>query len=250
MSDWENEDFEEPQNVTIPPKKRWDDEDVDDNDIKDSWEEEEEELDDWEQEEKPVKKKVPLAQKIAERKAAEEAKRLEEEEMQRAEKARIEEENKIPASERRRALELQADLENTSDLFSGVNIKDKETALKLDTMNPTTKEQFEEFSRLLVERIQRHQKEKPYAHFIENLVRELCRPLRDVECRKISSSISALASEKQREAKANTKTSKKKSNAKPSLGGGGAKTTLKDYDAIGYSGSAAAVDYDYDDDFM
>jgi translation initiation factor 3 subunit J len=74
MSDWEN-DFDDEEPVVPITKKKWDDEDVED-DIKDSWEESDEE-------EKPkpalapAKKKVPLAQKIAERQAEEERKKAE-----------------------------------------------------------------------------------------------------------------------------------------------------------------------------
>jgi hypothetical protein len=74
MSDWEN-DFDEEEPVVPVIKKKWDDEDVED-DIKESWEESDEE-------EKPkpaaapVKKKVPLAQKIAERQAEEEERKQE-----------------------------------------------------------------------------------------------------------------------------------------------------------------------------
>jgi translation initiation factor 3 subunit J len=74
MSDWEN-DFDEDEPIVPVVKKKWDDEDVED-DIKDSWEESDEE-------EKPqpaaapAKKKIPLAQKIAERQAEEEKKKQE-----------------------------------------------------------------------------------------------------------------------------------------------------------------------------
>lgn len=60
-------------NVTIPKKSKWDDEDVED-DVKDDWEESDEE-EKPKKELPPVRKKVPLAQKIAEKKAAEEEKK-------------------------------------------------------------------------------------------------------------------------------------------------------------------------------
>jgi translation initiation factor 3 subunit J len=91
--------------------------------------------------------------------------------------------------------------------------------------NPKTKEDFNVFSKQIVDIIvKRHQNKPLYATFVEQLVKDVASPLRDVDIRKAASGLTALANEKQREAKEKT-TGKKKKPVKPALGG--AKTVNK-----------------------
>jgi UDP-N-acetylenolpyruvoylglucosamine reductase len=76
---------------------------------------------------------------------------------------------------------------------------------------------------------------------IDGLVTELCRSLKDVDIRKISSALSRIANDKQREAKAKEK--KKGSAArKPSV-----QMSNSTIDTTDYSGAYDDADYD---DFM
>ncbi|KAI8393417.1 eukaryotic translation initiation factor 3 subunit J [Radiomyces spectabilis] len=237
MSDWEEEqDFE----IAIPKKQKWDDEDVED-DVKDSWEDSDEE------EKKPaapvVKKKVPLAQKIAEKKAAEEAKRKELEEKKAAMAKALEEETEEDAFERKqrlRNLELEADLNSATDLFAGVAVNDDKQK-PIEEWKPKTRVEFEAYHKRLAEIIVAHSKSMNYANFVDQLARDLCAPMKDMDVRKVSSSLSAMANDKQRQAKEAQK-SKKKGKDKPSLVGAGkpaARDDMETYNA-----------YDDFDDFM
>ena len=86
-------------------------------------------------------------------------------------------------------------------------------------MNPTTKADFDLFSRRLAEIIIDKVGSKPlYKTFVEEHVKALCQPLGDVDVRKTSSALAALANEKQKAAKDGTGAKKKKA-AKPVLGG-------------------------------
>ena len=92
-------------------------------------------------------------------------------------------------------------------------------------MDPRTKAEFEELSTRLGDLILSKYSSKPlYAAFVEHHVRLLCSPLKDLDVRKASSTLAALANEKQKSAKeALGGAKKKKAAAKPVLGG--AKTT-------------------------
>lgn len=85
---------------------------------------------------------------------------------------------------------------------------------------PRTKEDFVQFSNDIIEFIiKRHQSKPLYGAFLEHHVRELAEPLRDVEIRKVASSLTTLANEKQREQRDKASGKKKpKAAAKPALG--------------------------------
>ncbi|KAG2184540.1 hypothetical protein INT43_000449 [Umbelopsis isabellina] len=215
MSDWEN-DFDDDEPVVPVIKKKWDDEDVED-DIKDSWEESDEE----EQPKPaaaPVKKKVPLAQKIAERQAEEERKKadMEAKRAQMAQQKQPEtDEEAFERKEREKRLQIEADIQNASDLFGGVAVKDDDSQT-IEQMKPITKEQFEAYQKRLIETITANQKAGQYKSFVENLIRELCLNMKDLEVRKVASTLTALANEKQRQQREASKP-KKKGKEKPSL---------------------------------
>ena len=107
--------------------------------------------------------------------------------------------------------------------MSGKSILLDHTGAQLDiksvlNANPKTKEDFVILSRQVFELvIKRHQDKPLYAAFVEAHAKELANPLRDVEVRKVASGLTALANEKQREARDKT-SGKKKKPPKPVLG--------------------------------
>ena len=90
----------------------------------------------------------------------------------------------------------------------------------LISAQPRTKEDFIEFSDNIIEYIvKRHQSKPLYATFLEHHVRQLAMPLRDVEVRKVATSLTALSNEKQREQRDKSSGKKKpKMTGKPTLG--------------------------------
>ncbi|KAI8053472.1 eukaryotic translation initiation factor 3 subunit J [Syncephalis plumigaleata] len=239
---WEDEDFDTAV-VVPPPKPNWDDEDVDDGEIKESWEDSDEEKETKQATSAaaPARKKVPLAQRIAERNAENERKR--QEIANRKAAASSEDEDEDPAERKKRlaALEQAADLENANDMFRGVTVQDKDNADKINGMNPKTKEEFEAFKTALVERIETFKNNRFYASMVDGLVTEVCRSLKDVDIRKISSALSRIANDKQREAKAKEK-KKGASTKKPSV-----QVSSSAIDTTDYGGAYDDGDYD---DFM
>ncbi|KAH9847492.1 eukaryotic translation initiation factor 3 subunit J [Lenzites betulinus] len=227
-----------------PVKSKWDGEDEDEDAPVSDWE-----ASSSSEEEKPAavavappKKKGTLKAKLAEKEAAKAAKAAEDEYDSDAvldprEKARRDKER-----------ELAADLNNAAELFGSVALGGT-SSKELDSLisaQPRTKEDFIQFSDMIIETIIKRHMEKPlYATFLEHHARALAMPLRDVEVRKVASGLTALSNEKQREQREKASGKKKpKATTKPILGV--AKTTTK-VDTKVYD---EALDDFAEDDFM
>ncbi|CAO3649771.1 unnamed protein product [Mucor fragilis] len=150
MSDWEDE-LDVEVEVAIPKKNQWDDEDAEDQ-VKESWEDSDDEKESKEKKPAPVlKKKVPLKQKIAEKQAAEEKKRQELEAKKLAgEDDKEEEEDAFARKERLRQLELEADMASATDLFSGVSVTDMKDK-PLEEWKPRNRVEMDAYRKRLVE---------------------------------------------------------------------------------------------------
>lgn len=141
-----------------------------------------------------------------------------------------------PAIKKRieRERELEADLKNASDLLGntkiGISLLTIGLIVKTDVSkligsatalgdilkaNPKTKDEFIKLSNDIIEVVVKRLQNKPlYATFVEHHAKELARPLKDVDVRKVASGLTALSNEKQRE----LKEAGKKKKAKPALG--------------------------------
>ncbi|KAJ2359263.1 Translation initiation factor 3 subunit J component [Coemansia sp. RSA 2618] len=205
------------ENVQKVAKSKWDDEDAgSSDDAPDAWDassDSEDEKTTSVPAPQPKKKKT-LGERIAERQAERDAKKAE------AMQAAEDELDEDPASRklRERQMQLESDRQAAEDLFAGITIKDTQNKDTLLTLNPKTQDEFDEFQKALVEQIQKPKNSRLYVAFLEKLIRELALPLKDSEVRKISSTLTALASEKQKAARDLAK-GKKKSNKKATLGG-------------------------------
>nr|XP_056721715.1 eukaryotic translation initiation factor 3 subunit J [Euleptes europaea] len=209
---------------------RWAGEDEDD-DVKDNWDdEEEEEEEEKEVEVKPepkVSEKKKIAEKIKERenqqkkKQEEIKKRLEASE----ETKELTPEELLADKLRLQKLQEEADLELAKETF-GVN-----NTFGIDAMNPSSKDDFTEFGKVLKEKITQYEKSLYYAGFLETLVRDICISLEVDDLKKVTNSLTVLCSEKQKQEKQN-KAKKKKKGVVP---GGGLKATMKD-DLADYGG--------------
>jgi len=171
----------------------------------------------------------------------------------------------LKEKKRERQAVKDADLEVTKGMFQGVSIEEPEVDMissknlnneemyqassqskiikdsPLDKISPKSKEEFDEFSKLLVERIRKHEKHSMYPNFINEFVRELCLPLKDADVRKVANTLSTLANEKQKQIREKEKP-KKKAKAKPSL-------QVEKFDTVDIT-NYGNDDYYDDDDFM
>ncbi|XP_062848266.1 eukaryotic translation initiation factor 3 subunit J-A [Trichomycterus rosablanca] len=238
---WDADSFEpdEPvQKATVHDK--WEGED-DDEDVKDNWDDEEEEkVEDTKAVAKPSEKKK-LSDKIKEKESLERKKqeelqnRLEESEDTTELTPEQELEDKLGLEK----LQEDSDLELAKDTFGVSN-----NVTGIDAMSPSSKDDFTEFERLLVEKITPYEKSIHYSSFLESLFRDLCLSLEVDDLKKINNSLTVLLGEKQRQEKQN-KGKKKKKGVLP---GGGLKAKLKDdLDDYGEFDGGYAQDYE---DFM
>ncbi|XP_026058693.1 eukaryotic translation initiation factor 3 subunit J-A isoform X1 [Carassius auratus] len=265
--DWDADSFdpEEPIKKAAVHDK-WEGEDEDD-DVKDNWDDDEEEEKEEEKksEAKPTEKKK-LSEKIKEkenlqRKKQEELlKQLEESE----DSTELTPEEELAEKLRVKKLQEDSDLELAKEAFGKCFCSSMSTFVLIigpdhslillfvgvvsnnvtgiDAMSPSTKEDFTEFERLLKEKISSYEKSIHYSSFLETLFRDLCLSLEVEDFKKISTSLTVLLSEKQRQEKAN-KGKKKKKGVLP---GGGLKATKRD-DLADYGEFDGGYAQDYED---
>ncbi|KAM9313274.1 eukaryotic translation initiation factor 3 subunit J [Gastrophryne carolinensis] len=246
MSEWndvsEADDFEpeEPvkQTGAVSVKDRWEGED-EEEDVKDNWDDEEEaenkeeapKIEPKVSDKKKLNEKIKEKEKNLKKKQEELKKRLEE-----TEPVELSPEEQLAEKLRLKKLQEDADLELAKEAFgndwcffhvgvAGVS--------GIDAMNPSSRDDFTEFGRLLKEKITLYEKSLFYPTFLETLLREVCLSLEVDDLKKISHTLTVLCSEKQKQEKQN-KAKKKKKGVVP---GGGLKANMKD-DLADYGGLA------------
>ncbi|KAJ2780853.1 Translation initiation factor 3 subunit J component [Coemansia javaensis] len=233
MSDWEKlSDEENAPAAALGAKGRWDGEDEDSSGSGGEWDAESSSGSDDDEGKKGAgdeakTKKKSMSERIAERQAERQAKL---EAAKRAAEEAAAEEDPAARRERERQMQMESELMSAQDLFAGVSIKDTATKDALLAANPKTQGEFDEFRKTLVECIQRAKGQRLYAGFLDSLVRELALPLKDEEVKKMASTLTALANEKQRAFRDANK-GKKGKNKKASLVVGGPKSgvDMNDY---------------------
>nr|XP_031528558.1 eukaryotic translation initiation factor 3 subunit J [Vicugna pacos] len=209
--------------------------------LKDNWDDD----DDEKKEEAEVKPEVKISEK---KKIAEKIKEKERQQKKRQEeiKKRLEEpeepkvltpEEQLADKLRLKKLQEESDLELAKETF-GVN----NTVYGIDAMNPSSRDDFTEFGKLLKDKITQYEKSLYYASFLEALVRDVCISLEIDDLKKITNSLTVLCSEKQKQEK-QSKAKKKKKGVVP---GGGLKATMKD-DLADYGGYDGGYVQDYED---
>ncbi|KAM9375328.1 eukaryotic translation initiation factor 3 subunit J isoform 1-T1 [Phaethornis superciliosus] len=242
---WDADSFEvvEPVAKRLVPGvagDRWAGEDEED-DVKDNWddEEEEEEVKEAEVKQEPkVSEKKKIAEKIKEK---EKLQKKKQEELKKRLEAPEEQKELTPEEQladklRLKKLQEESDLELAKETF-GVN-----NTCGIDAMNPSSKDDFTEFGKLLKEKITQYEKSLHYGSFLEALVRDVCISLEVDDLKKITNTLTVLCSEKQKQEKQN-KAKKKKKGVVP---GGGLKATMKD-DLADYGGYDGEYVQDFED---
>lgn len=185
--DWQNLADDD---VVLPPKvdpnvvNKWAGEDEED-DIKDSWDADDDEKKDEEKNEKPapIKPKKSLAQKIAEK----ERLQAELEEKKRKEEF----DNMTPeeqAAEKKRLQKLQEEADTKLALESlGMS-----STANIDSFNPKTDEEFAEFADAITKSVKKFKDSDKYVEFIDGLVNKLCAGLSSINIKKINGNLSNL----------------------------------------------------------
>lgn len=194
--DWDAEDFVPPAPILAKeqPKNLWDDEDAaaEDEDVKESWEEEENV--------KPVTAPATQKPKVEKRKVAE----TKQKESTPEEDAAKELEEKL----RQQRLVEEADYQSTTEVF-GKRTGDH----ALDNFIPKSERDFLEYAELLAHELVPFEKSFHYLNFLKAVTRHAMTSLTAADAKEIASILSVLANEKlkaEKEAAGKKKTGTKK----------------------------------------
>uniref|UniRef100_A0AAY5KMZ3 Eukaryotic translation initiation factor 3 subunit J n=1 Tax=Esox lucius TaxID=8010 RepID=A0AAY5KMZ3_ESOLU len=208
-------------------------------------------LDKWEgeDEDEDVKAKISEKKKLSEKiKEKENRIRKKQEELKKklAEDEELTPEQQLAEKLRVQKLQEEADLELAKEAF-GISVSSSSNNVAgIEAMCPSSKEDFTEFQRLLKEKILQFEKSVHYSSFLESLFRELSNHTSEMleveDLKKISSSLTVLLNEKQKQEKANKGKKKKKG----AVLGGGMKAKGKD-DLADYGGFDGGYTQDYED---
>ncbi|KAJ9162437.1 hypothetical protein P3X46_022211 [Hevea brasiliensis] len=187
MEDWEDEQIP-PLLAKEQPKSKWDDEDVDENEVKESWEDEDEPAPASVEEpppEKPSKKPVTKPTEKKGKTAKEEPQPLD------------------PVAEKLRQQRLveEADYKSTTELFAKRG--DEKT---LDNFIPKSESDFLEYAELISHKLRPYEKSFHYIGLLKAVMRLSMTSLKAADAKDVASSVTAIANEKLKaEKEANTK---------------------------------------------
>ncbi|CAH8385682.1 unnamed protein product [Eruca vesicaria subsp. sativa] len=197
MDDWETEDFQ-PLPAKVVLKSNWDDEDVDENDIKDSWEEDDEPA--------PAPVVKPATDK-APKKAAAAAKGVEKK-AKTVEASKEEPLDPIAEKLRMQRLVEEADYQATAELF-GAKTEEK----SIDIFIPKSESDFLEYAEMISRKLVPYEKSFHYIGLLKAVMRLSVASMKAADVKDVASSITAIANEKlkaEKEAAAGKKKTGKK----------------------------------------
>ncbi|KAI7726933.1 hypothetical protein M8C21_013996 [Ambrosia artemisiifolia] len=172
------EDEPAPPVLKTEPKSIWEDEDVDENDIKDSWEDEDEPPPPVIAPPSPVKdpkKSKPVQEKG---KAVEVAK-----------EAPL---DPVVEKLRQQRLVEEADYKNTTELFASEKGDDK----TIDNFIPKSENDFLEYAELISNKLRPFEKSFHYIGLLKHVMRLSLTSLKAADAKEVASSVTAIANEK------------------------------------------------------
>ncbi|CAL0322308.1 unnamed protein product [Lupinus luteus] len=178
MDDWEEEHIA-PIDLTLKDKTKsnWDDEDVDENDIKESWE------DDDELAPAPAAAAVKAVEKAPKKSSEKKGKQVEP----------VKEEPLDPVAEKLRQQRLveEADYKATKELFGGGSDEKN-----IDTFIPKSESDFLEYAELISNKLRPFEKSYHYIGLLKAVMRLSMTSLKGADAKDIASSVTAIANEK------------------------------------------------------
>ncbi|XP_054814035.1 LOW QUALITY PROTEIN: uncharacterized protein LOC129314576 [Prosopis cineraria] len=197
MEDWEDEHIP-PLNLIKQPRSKWDDEDVDENDVKESWEDEDE----------PAPAPAPPAEKPTEKAPKEPSDKSTD---KTGKKVLLESEETIGSLAeklRQQRLVEEADYRTTKELFGG-----RSDEKNLDNFIPKSESDFLEYAELISQKIRPFEKSYHYMNLLKSVMRLSVASLKGSDAKEIASSVTAIANEKLK-AEKEANASKKKTGGK------------------------------------
>ncbi|WCJ41947.1 Eukaryotic translation initiation factor 3 subunit J [Euphorbia peplus] len=182
MEDWEDD-------VKIPPlllkeqnKVNWDDEDADDNDVKESWEDDEE----------PQPVQEPVAKTSTEKAPKKPVSKSTDKKGKTVEVAKQEPElDPVAEKLRQQRLVEEADYKSTTELFAK-----KDDDRTLYNFIPKSESDFLEYAELVAHRLRPYEKSFHYIALLKAVMRESMTAMKAADAKEVASSITAIANEK------------------------------------------------------
>ncbi|KAL0310675.1 UNVERIFIED_CONTAM: hypothetical protein Sangu_2362200 [Sesamum angustifolium] len=179
MEDWEDEPIPDlTKKETL--KSKWDDEDVEDNDVKDSWEDEDEPA--------PAPKAELPAPEKASKKTAVKSVEKKGKAVEVAKEAPL---DPIAEKLRQQRLVEEADYKSTAELFAKKG--DEKT---LDNFIPKTESDFLEYAELVANKLRPFEKSYHYIGLLKAVMRLSLTSLKGADAKEVASSVTAIANEK------------------------------------------------------
>ncbi|XP_011086114.1 eukaryotic translation initiation factor 3 subunit J-like [Sesamum indicum] len=179
MEDWEDEPIPDlMKKETL--KSKWDDEDVEDNDVKDSWEDEDEPA--------PAPKAEPPPPEKASKKTAVKSADKKGKAVEAAKEAPL---DPIAEKLRQQRLVEEADYKSTAELFAKKG--DEKT---LDNFIPKTENDFLEYAELVANKLRPFEKSYHYIGLLKAVMRLSLTSLKGADAKEVASSVTAIANEK------------------------------------------------------
>ncbi|CDO99629.1 unnamed protein product [Coffea canephora] len=225
--DWEDEPIPDILKKEQPKTKSlWDDEDVDDNDVKESWEDEDEPA--------AVPIVEPPAAKVPKKPTAKSGEQKEKK-GKAAEVAKEEPLDPVEEKLRQQRLVEEADYKSTTELFGKRG--DEKT---LDNVIPKSEGDFAEYAELISHKLRLYEKSYHYIGLLKAVMRLSMTSLKGVDAKDVASSVTAIANEKIK--------AEKEANAGKKKTGGAKKKQLhvdKDEDVAVVDAYDGYDDYDF-----
>ncbi|XP_057446705.1 uncharacterized protein LOC130738632 [Lotus japonicus] len=181
MDDWEEEQFTPLDVKKDQPISKWDDEDVDENDVKDSWEDFDE----------PAPAPVAPAVKDAEKAPQKPSEKAAEKKGKKVEPVKEEPLDPLAEKLRQQRLVEEADYKSTKELFGG-----GPDEKNIDTFIPKSESDFLEYAELISHRLRSFEKSYHYMGLLKAVMRLSMTSLKGADAKDIASSITAIANEK------------------------------------------------------
>lgn len=179
MDSWEDEEaIPDVLNQVQVKKSQWDDEDVDENDIKNSWE-----TDDEDSTQAPVAPTEKTSKKPVSKAAEKKVKAV-----------KIEKEEPVdPVAEKLRQQRLveEADYKSTTELFAKKG--DEKT---IENFIPKSESDFVEYAELISHKLRPYEKSYFYLGLLKDVMRLAMTSLKGQDAKEVASSVTAVANEK------------------------------------------------------
>ncbi|PIN10831.1 Translation initiation factor eIF3, p35 subunit [Handroanthus impetiginosus] len=197
MADWEDEPIPGILKLKQPVKNNWEDEDLEDDDVKESWEDEDKPA--------PAPKVEPPPPEKDSKKTAVKSGEKKGKAVEVAKEAPL---DPIEEKLRQQRLVEEADFKSTTELFGKKG--DEKT---VDNFIPKTESDFAEYAELISHKLRPYEKSYHYIGLLKAVMRLSLTSLKGADVKEVASSITAIANEKiKAEKEANT--GKKKTGGK------------------------------------